>query len=82
MNILLFARLRDELGQDSIELDLPEPVQIADIRAALQQRWPQHQNLLASGRALVAVNQTLINNDQQLVSRRDEVAFFPPMTGG
>ena len=82
MQVLLFARLRDELGCDQVELSATDAGTIASVRAALIQRWPDKASLLAAGRAMVAVNQSLIQNEQHALQSTDEVAFFPPMTGG
>ena len=82
IQVLLFARLRDELGTGVVNLEIPSPARISDVRTALCQQFPQHSALLAEGKALVAINQNLTNDEQASVSDRDEVALFPPMTGG
>ena len=81
MNILLFARLRERTGHDQISLALTGPCTIADVRAALQEALPDHASLFLPGQALAAVNQTLCD-DSMSVAEGDEVAFFPPVTGG
>ena len=83
MKILYFAWVRERVGKDSEDIDLPENITTVSAlidwlinkdegyRAALDNR----KNLK------VAVNQTLVKWDHP-VKDNDEVAFFPPMTGG
>lgn len=79
MNVLFFAALREQLQCDALEL---QATTIVALRQQLQQRWPQHAEALSAERALVAVNQTLTKDEHQRLNDDDEVAFFPPMTGG
>ncbi|GGI89768.1 molybdopterin synthase sulfur carrier subunit [Shewanella gelidii] len=46
--------------------------------AATDEKWAR---VMASDKLLVAVNQT-ISNWEAIVEDGDEVAFFPPVTGG
>jgi molybdopterin synthase sulfur carrier subunit len=82
MNILFFAALREQLGCAHCDIDLPLPASLATVRAALIQHFPQQAERLAAGRALAAINQTLINDEDTPINSSDEVAFFPPVTGG
>lgn len=82
MKVLFFAQLRERLNCDSTELNIELPARVNEIREALLVRFPDHTDLLQSGRALVAINQELINNEAAEVTASDEVAFFPPVTGG
>lgn len=83
ITILYFASLRESLGCDREEPELPDSVQnAAQLRIWLRGRggaWAEH---LAEGRAVrVAVNKRMAQADTSL-SPGGEVAFFPPVTGG
>ncbi|GGO73302.1 molybdopterin synthase sulfur carrier subunit [Bowmanella pacifica] len=80
IKVLFFAQLREVLGCANLELEA-NVRNIAELRAQLAQKGQSWQEFLASDKALVAVNQTLVNEDCALNSG-DEVAFFPPVTGG
>lgn len=81
IRILFFAALRDTLG-DGVPLDLPARATVAGVRAALRARGaPWHDALDLSRGVRAAVNQTLAGDDTA-VAPGDEVAFFPPVTGG
>ena len=77
------ARLREALGKASEELALPVgSVTLEDVRALLAARGGAWAHELAAGRAFrAAVNQDVANGDTP-VKDGDEVAFFPPVTGG
>ena len=83
MNITLryFASVREAIGtgQESVAT---QAVDIAHLRRELIARSPQHAEALAEGKAVrVALNQLACREDAVL-SDGDEVAFFPPVTGG
>ena len=83
IKVLYFAKLREDLGKASEELALPGDVTtVAALRGLLMTRGATWQGALGQGKALrVAVNQELAEPDTP-VRAGDEVAFFPPVTGG
>jgi molybdopterin synthase sulfur carrier subunit len=78
-----FARLREDLGTGAEELDLPAGVStVAALRSHLAGRGGAWADALAGGKALrVAVNHEMAEPGTP-VRPGDEVAFFPPVTGG
>jgi molybdopterin synthase sulfur carrier subunit len=83
VSVLYFARLREALGAEREQLVLPAGVaDVASLRAHLRERGGAWAAELAAGRAVrVAVNQDMAGDDTP-VRGGDEVAFFPPVTGG
>ncbi|MEI6301718.1 MAG: molybdopterin converting factor subunit 1 [Betaproteobacteria bacterium] len=83
VKILFFAGLREQLGSGGEQLQLPPGVgTVAALRAHLMARGGAWQTALGEKRALrVAVNQDMAQADTP-VKAGDEVAFFPPVTGG
>ncbi len=84
MKILFFAGLREALGTSSIELSAPEVASIATIGALrdhLAARGEPWAALATMKNLRAAVNQQMVPLDAP-VSEGDEVAFFPPVTGG
>ncbi|MDP1537149.1 MAG: molybdopterin converting factor subunit 1 [Burkholderiales bacterium] len=83
ITLLYFARLREALGIGQEQLALPAGVTtLAALRAHLAQRGEAWAQEMAAGRNLrAAVNQTVVTADAP-VTDGDEVAFFPPVTGG
>lgn len=83
MKILYFAWLRERVGVDCEEVNPPAAVgNTGALVAWLRSRSDGHAKALADlGRLRVAVNQEAVGLDHP-VDADDEVAFFPPMTGG
>lgn len=83
MTILYFARLRDEVGCSEEKLDLPADVTtVQELLLWLRTRSDGHAYGLAPGAMLkVAVNQEHAQMESKIAAH-DEIAFFPPVTGG
>ncbi len=83
MKLLYFAWLRGKLGKASEELTPPAFVtNVGDLLDWLQTLGPAYQAALADRRAVkVAVNQDYAGLDHP-VKPGDEIALFPPVTGG
>ena len=83
IRIRYFAHLRETLGAADEQLaPVPEIATVADLVAHLRARggvWAQA--LVPGERLMVAVNQELARPDTR-VRDADEVALFPPVTGG
>lgn len=73
--IKYFASLRDRLGRAEDQLDTNSDLTVAGVWAALWPEKPLPPNTLA------AVNMEYAELTQS-VGNGDEVAFFPPVTGG
>lgn len=82
IHIRYFAAVRETLGTGAEELDAAGLATVADVLAALRERSAAHaQALDPERRLLCAVNQGYADASAP-VTDGDEVAFFPPVTGG
>jgi molybdopterin synthase sulfur carrier subunit len=83
VRVLYFASLRESLGVDREEIELPaEVADAAALRAWLRERGGRWAEVLAEQRAVrVAINQAMAGPGTRL-EQGAEVAFFPPVTGG
>lgn len=80
VRVLYFAGLREALGRAGESVELPAGV--ATVGALRDWLAGQGRERLASAKNLrCAVNQTMAGPDAG-VRDGDEVAFFPPVTGG
>lgn len=82
LKILYFASLRETLGRGSESVDLPDGVR--DVGALLKEltaRGGDWEKLATVKNLRCAVNQEMAKLDSPLKAG-DEVAFFPPVTGG
>lgn len=82
LNLQYFASVREQLGRESEQLDLPADVTtVADLAAWLAERGTPWALLTDAQQVLVAVDQEVVGRERTLTGQ-EEVAFFPPMTGG
>ena len=71
------------MGREHDEFVLPENVSnVAELIDFIKRTDSVFEEVFESApKVLVAVNQVVVSKDCQL-SKNDEIAFFPPMTGG
>ena len=82
LRILYFASLRETLGQGSEQIELPPEVRdVAGLIAFLAARGGPWAQLPEVRNLRCAVNQEMAKRESP-VAGGDEVAFFPPVTGG
>jgi molybdopterin synthase sulfur carrier subunit len=83
ITVVYLARLRETLGIDSERVAATEPAMTAGtLRATLAGRGGAWATELAPGRAVrIAVNHAVASPDTP-IRDGDEVALFPPVTGG
>ncbi len=82
-DVLYFASLAEALGQKSERIDLPSGcATVDDLVQLLRGRGePWNSAFDGSTRILVAINQEMSEPDAE-INPADEIAFFPPVTGG
>ena len=83
LQLLYFAWLRERIGTGAEDLPLPPGVAtVADLIAWQRARGPAHAAAFSAGNTIrCAVNQEFAGPETAL-RPGDEVAFFPPVTGG
>jgi molybdopterin converting factor subunit 1 len=79
MNVLLFARAKDLMGSDRVEVDVPELATVGELRRRLMQRYPHLAGLLE--KSAFAVNDEF-SDDTARIPVDAEVALLPPVSGG
>jgi molybdopterin converting factor subunit 1 len=80
--ILYFGRVREGVGAGEEALPLDAPITLDAVLKRIMALSPAHAEALADRDALrFAINQDMASVDA-LVRPGDEVAIFPPVTGG
>ncbi|MDH0302996.1 MULTISPECIES: MoaD/ThiS family protein [unclassified Pseudomonas] len=79
VKVMYFARYRERLGFDSERLD-GDFAKLDDVRQALVAKGGAY-SVLAEQNLMCARNEELCRLDEPL-EEGDEIAFFPPVTGG
>lgn len=80
IKVLFFAQVRELVNTDSLTLE-GSFENVAALRAHLAAQGERWALALDESKLLAAVNQTLVEFSHPLTPG-DEVAFFPPVTGG
>lgn len=81
MRVELCGRMADACGR-MVQLDLTqEEISVSSLFAALSTAYPALAPVIACGRIRACVNEVLVGADS-LVRAGDEVALFPPVSGG
>lgn len=82
LNVIFFANLKEDLGCESLTIETGQvrdvPGLIDHLVAKNNESWRE---LLTAENIRVAVNQALVKDDLAIADG-DEIAFFPPVTGG
>ena len=81
ISVRFFAGLREALGCEQMVLALAQPMTLAQVKTQLLAEQPHWAEALSAPNLLMSVNQQMARGNTEVVAG-DEVAFFPPVTGG
>ncbi len=81
IKIVFFAALREQLNCAELSITANEVNTVADIKIKLANKNEHWQQIFSHSALLSAVNHDMVMTDAK-VKTGDEVAFFPPVTGG
>lgn len=79
IQVRLFARARELADSDLISVQVGAGTTVARLRQAIAEQYPSLQPL--SGQLLIAVDNAYAG-EEQLLTEAQEVACFPPVSGG
>ena len=79
IQLRLFALAKQEANHDVVELTLPSQPTVADLRHALEQRFPSLQTL---GQHLRFAINAEFATDETRIQPDDDLACIPPVSGG
>ncbi|WP_166269614.1 molybdopterin converting factor subunit 1 [Marinobacter caseinilyticus] len=81
VSVLFFARLRESLGTGELQLTVPSATTVDGLLTILTEKGGPWSQLKGGAPVMIAVNQTMTTTST-LLQDQDEVALFPPVTGG
>ena len=83
LNIVFFASVKEQLGCNATQLDWDESLaSLSSVECRLSEiHGPLWRQVLTQDNIIRAVNQSVVEDDA-ILHDGDEVAFFPPVTGG
>jgi len=79
VKVVFFARIREQLGCAQLNL---EASSLTAVVASLKERGDLWVQVLGEPNLICAINQVVFDGDDKALEQGDEVAFFPPVTGG
>jgi len=79
VRVCLFARFRDLVGADDLQVPLSDGATVHDLRTSITNLDARLAPLLA--RSQIAVNHEFASDDAEIHSN-DEIALIPPVSGG
>ncbi|MCP5100044.1 MAG: molybdopterin converting factor [Chloroflexi bacterium] len=79
LEIRLFATLKDRAGKNHIRVQVSEPATVQTVLDTIVATYPQLKTSLET--TLVSVNKSF-SFPEQAISSTDEIALFPPVSGG
>ncbi|MFA7666930.1 MAG: molybdopterin converting factor subunit 1 [Burkholderiaceae bacterium] len=82
VELLFFAGLREALGTAGETVELPHAMTAGELREWLCARGGVWAETLAGDRSLQVAVARRMADARTLIAEGDEVAFFPPVTGG
>ncbi|NOZ76148.1 MAG: MoaD/ThiS family protein [Euryarchaeota archaeon] len=81
IRIRFFAGFRDEVGKAEIEVEPRGGATLGELLEGLKENYPGLGKVLEEGNAIFALNQEVVEANTR-VKDGDEVAVFPPVSGG
>ena len=81
IKIVFFAALREQLDCAELSIAADDAKTVDDIKQLLTAKNDQWQKTFTNTSLLSAVNHDMVDGSH-MVKSGDEVAFFPPVTGG
>lgn len=78
IKIRYFGQFRDFTGKNEEIIDAKDGITVKEIREQIRDRYSK---IAAKNEVLVAVNGSF-GSLEQVIMETDEVAFFPPVSGG
>ena len=79
VKVVFFARIREQLGCTELNVEVSS---LATLVASLKQRGELWARVLSEPNLICAINQVVFDGNDRELEQGDEVAFFPPVTGG
>jgi molybdopterin synthase catalytic subunit len=79
VRVKLFAVARQRMGQEAIDVELPDSATVRQLRGALVEQFPPLADVLAHARIAVANEYAA---DAATIPASAEIALIPPVSGG
>ena len=79
INVLYFAQIKEQLGIEKEKITIVSNISILELKKKLAAQ--KKEDLFLDKNIMCAINHKIADNNM-VINENDEVAFFPPITGG
>ncbi len=81
IKVKFFASFKEKTGLDEMMLEIDDETTVSQVITKLNSSIEGLDELFKSGTAIVAVNQEVVK-PESIIQEGDEIAIFPPVSGG
>jgi molybdopterin converting factor subunit 1 len=81
VSVRLFAGFKEKLNRERVEISVPPNTTLDEFIKRLGDKFPELADVLRGSRATIAVNHEVVEMDY-VIKEDDEIALFPPVSGG
>ena len=81
VTVKFFASFKEKIGKPEIKLSTKGAATLENVIEALETKIPGLKKLIEEGNAVVALNEEIAAKNA-VVKESDEIAIFPPVSGG
>lgn len=79
--VRLFAGFKEKIDKGELEVDINSTTTLEDFIKKLGESFPEIAEMLKNNQATIAVNHEIVELDY-ILKDSDEIALFPPVSGG
>jgi molybdopterin converting factor subunit 1 len=81
VTVKFFASFREKIGSSEIKLSIKGETTLENVIEVLDKKIPGLKKMIEGGNAVVALNDE-VAAENAVVKESDEIAIFPPVSGG
>lgn len=82
MKILYFANIKQEIGLSEEDIMIENKISIFELIELLKKKESKYKNAFSNVENIKCSVNCIFSSFDTMIENRDEVAFFPPVTGG
>jgi len=81
VRVRFFAGFREKVNSEAVEIQVAAQTSLEDFLKKLGNDYPEIGEIIAGNKATIAVNHEVVG-PEHIIKEDDEVALFPPVSGG
>ncbi len=81
VSVRFFAGFKERVNKEMVVLSVAEGATLSEVMESIKKMVKGSEDFLDSGTAIIAVNHEVVGKDKKIMDG-DEIAIFPPVSGG